>query len=474
MNQVPAGGSGPHMNHDTPATAPGSAHDAHEPLGSQQEAHGLHSDVVVVGAGLAGLTAAVVAARAGASVALFDAGRVGGRARTSVVDPGVVFNAGPRALYRDGPAWRLLTELDIDPAGAAPVAETGHVMVAGRRELMPATPGRLLRTGALGWRSKVAVGRLLGAIGKVDAASLQGRTVAEWARSTLRRPDAVAMVLAVARLATYVDDPEHLDAGAAVAQLQLVLGSGVMYLDGGFGQLVDALHAQAAAAGVQVIDHAPVRSIRRTGAAGDRWTVEVGDSQHSTRAVVLATGTPAAAAALAPVSIDTAGVGAPVTAACLELAMRGRPATPFLLGIDEPLYLSLHSPPAALAPEGISVVHVMRYGLTEADADRDALWRHARSAGIEEGEVVAQRFLRRMVVTGGAPLAAAGGLQGRPRVEVEGAPGLFLAGDWVGSTGLLSDAAMASGAEAGRLAASDMGARALSGVAAAPSAAGPG
>ena len=458
MNQVPAHGSAPHMNHDT-ATA-GRSGQRVEPTLEADEVHeaggGFGSDVVVVGAGLAGLTAAVTAARAGADVTLFDAGRPGGRARTTVVDPGVVFNAGPRALYRGGPAWRLLTELGVDPVGAEPLAEAGHVTMAGRRDLMPATPGRLLRTGALGWRSKVAVGRLLGAIGKVDAASLQGRTLADWARTTLRRPDAVAMVLAVARLATYVDDPEHLDAGAAVAQLQLVLGSGVMYLDGGFGQLVDALQALAEAAGVRVVDHATVRGLHRTGEAEGRWTVEVGDSQHSTRAVVLATGTPAAATALAPVRIDTSGVGAPVTAACLELALRRRPATPFLLGIDEPLYLSLHSPPASLGPEGISVVHVMRYGATEADADREALWRHARSAGIDESAVVAQRFLRRMVVSGGAPLAVAGGLSGRPRVEVDEAPGLFLAGDWVGDRGLLSDAAMASGATAGRLAARDV------------------
>jgi phytoene dehydrogenase-like protein len=438
MNQVPTDGSGA----------------AHEAPGTHDAARGLDSDVAVVGAGLAGLTAAVMAARAGASVTLLDAGRPGGRARTTVVDPGVVFNAGPRALYRGGPAWQLLTELGIDPLGAEPLSEVGHVTLAGRRDLMPATPARLLRTGALGWGSKVAVGRLLGAIGKVDPQALQGRTLAEWARSTLRRPDAVAMVLAVARLATYVDDPEHLDAGAAVAQLQLVLGSGVLYLDGGFGQLVEALQALAEAAGVRIVDHATVRALHRTGDAEGRWTVEVGDSQHSTRAVVLATGTPAAATALAPVPIDTSGVGAPVMAACLELAVRGRPATPFLLGIDEPLYLSLHSPPASLAPEGISVVHVMRYGATEADADRDSLWRHARSAGIDEGAVVAQRFLRRMVVSGGAPLAAAGGLSGRPSVQVDGAPGLFLAGDWVGSSGLLSDAAMASGAAAGRLAAS--------------------
>lgn len=465
MNQVP------HMNHDTAPTTRPSGAVARELRGE------LVSDVVVVGAGLAGLSAAVTAARAGASVTLFDAGRPGGRARTTVVDPGVVFNAGPRALYRGGPAWQILTELGIEPAGAAPSGDTGHVTIGGRRETMPTTPGRLLRTGALGWRSKVAVGRLLGAIDKVDASSLQGRTLAEWARTTLRRPDAVAMVLAVARLATYVHDPEHMDAGAAVAQLQLVLGSGVLYLDGGFGQLVDALHTQAEAAGVRIVDHATVGSIRRVAEVGradvgtGRWTLEMGDSQHSTRSVVLATGTPAAAAALAPVSIDTSGVGEPVTAACLELALRGRPATPFLLGIDEPLYLSLHSPPAALAPAGISVVHVMRYGVTDADADRDTLWRHARAAGIDEGSVVAQRYLRRMVVTGGAPLAAAGGLPGRPAVTVDGAQGLYLAGDWVGERGLLSDAAMASGAEAGRLAASGMGARTSGDVAAAAAAA---
>jgi phytoene dehydrogenase-like protein len=431
------------------------------------------TDVVVVGAGLAGLTAALTAARAGASVALFDAGRPGGRARTTVVDPGVVFNAGPRALYRGGPAWEVLAELGIDPVGRAPLTEAGHVLLGGRRELMPATPGRLLRTGALGRRSKVAVGRLLGAIGKVDAATLQGRTVGEWARSTVDRPDAVALVLAIARLSTYVDDPEHLDAGAAVAQLQLVLGGGVLYLDAGFGQLVDALRTRAEAAGVQVLDHATVRALRPVEGDGDaatRWAVEHGDGVHTTRRVVLATGTPAAASALSPVPIDTSGVGEPVAAACLELALRGRPATPFLLGIDEPFYLSMHSPPASLAPEGISVVHVMRYGVTSADADRAALWRHAGRAGIDEGSVVAQRFLRRMVVTGGAPLARAGGLPGRPAVPVADAPGLFLAGDWVGERGLLSDAALASGELAGRLAASGIG----SGVAAAPMGAGTG
>jgi hypothetical protein len=96
----------------------------------------------------------------------------------------------------------------------------------------------------------------------------------------------------------------------------------------------------------------------------------------------------------------------------------------------------------------------VRYGVTaDGDADRDELWAHATAAGITADDVVAQRFLRRMVVTGGIPLADRGGAPGRPGVVVSDVPGLFLAGDWVGDEGLLADAAVSSGVRAGRLAA---------------------
>ena len=45
------------------------------------------------------------------------------------------------------------------------------------------------------------------------------------------------------------------------------------------------------------------------------------------------------------------------------------------------------------------------------------------------------------------------GLAGRPAVAVPRSPGVYLAGDWVGPSGWLSDAAMASGQHAGMLAA---------------------
>ena len=71
--------------------------------------------VVVVGAGLAGLSAAAIAAREGAEVTLLDArDSLGGRARTQAVD-GFLLNQGAHTLYRGGPGWKVLTGLGIEP-----------------------------------------------------------------------------------------------------------------------------------------------------------------------------------------------------------------------------------------------------------------------------------------------------------------------------------------------------------------------
>ena len=72
-----------------------------------------HADLTIVGAGLAGLTAAVLAARAGLSVTLWTGREAGGRARTDVVD-GFHLNHGAHALYDAGVAARTWRELGLD------------------------------------------------------------------------------------------------------------------------------------------------------------------------------------------------------------------------------------------------------------------------------------------------------------------------------------------------------------------------
>ena len=422
-------------------------------------------DLIVVGGGLAGLCAAATAARDGLRVVVFESRGLGGRAAVTTVDPGVVFNAGPRAYYPGGPGAAALAALGITPRGGTPDASRSYGVRDGQLHRLPAGPLTLARTKLLSTRSKLAVGKLLATIGRLDTTTLASVSVRQWMQGAGLAPDAVDLLRTVIRTATYAADIDEFSAGAALAQVQLVFGPGVRYLDGGFAQLVDAQRAAAVAAGAEVVDHEAVRSIFSTaGEAGGAWTVATASRSIRAHSVLVATGSPDAVDRLLPVELDRRGIGEPVTAACLELATRRPPNQPLLLGVGDPVYLSRHTPAAAgLAPEGITVVHVVRYGARTSDQDRRDLWALTALAGIAPSDVVAERFLHRMVVSGGLPLASTGGLPGRPPVQVAGADGLFVAGDWVGDQGLLADAALASGRRAAVLAAQRLAGLATSG-----------
>ena len=82
-----------------------------------------HADLIVVGGGLAGLSAAALVAREGRSVVVLErASHLGGRAATHVRH-GVHFNLGPHALYCRGHAFRLFESLRVPFTGRFPDAE---------------------------------------------------------------------------------------------------------------------------------------------------------------------------------------------------------------------------------------------------------------------------------------------------------------------------------------------------------------
>ena len=225
-------------------------------------------DVVVVGAGLAGLTAAATAVRGGARTLVLEAHRPGGRARTTERE-GCTLNLGAHALYRGGPGARVLADLGIVPSGSPPPLARYRGSRDGELHQLPTGPSSLLRTTLLGTRSKVRLGRLLSGLPRMDPAALAGTSVRGWLDGLDLRPDAESVVLALLRLGTYCPDVDSFGADAALAQLQSAASGGVLYLHGGWSQLTDAL-----AAASEVRPSSPVRAIEP---AAGRFEVRTDD-----------------------------------------------------------------------------------------------------------------------------------------------------------------------------------------------------
>ena len=431
-------------------------------------------DVVVVGAGLAGLAAAATAARSGASTLVLDGHHPGGRASTD--ERGRYrFNRGAHALYQGGEATAVLARLGVSVTGAYPPGKA-RGRIDDTIDVLPADLPTMLRSRLVSLRGKVALARFLAGVKKWRPGDVAGLTIGQWLDGFHLPDDARRLARFLVRTATYVNDEHHVSADVAAGQIQMALANNVHYLDGGWASLVDGLAAAARRHGAEIRTGAAVTSItapavalRRTSAtpvvaeerrsAGD-VTVVAGGREISAGAVVIAAGTPEAAAALLGGGRPAAwaGLGPAAEASCLDLGLRRRLPQPILFGLDPPIYLVDHAASATdLAPEGGGLVHVLHYlpfgDDTPANALRAGLEEHARRAGVDPAMVEEQRFLLRMTVVGATPTPSAGGLAGRPAVDSTGVDGVYVAGDWVGPRGWLADCALSSGEAAATAAA---------------------
>jgi phytoene dehydrogenase-like protein len=420
--------------------------------------------IVVVGGGLCGLTAAAFLARSGCAVTVLErASAPGGRAVTRR-SAGFALNLGPHALYRGGHGVRVLDELGVAHPGGTPRASGGCALDRGAAHALPGGFVSLLTTGLFGLSAKLETGRLLGGFARIDADALDHVSVRDWADAHIRHPDVRRLVHALVRLATYADAPDTMSAGLAIRQIQMALASNVSYLDGGWQTLVDGMRARAEEAGARVRTAAAVTAVER-GADGAATGVRLRDGELvGARAVVLALDAAAAAEVLPDgPARRRAATAVPVLAGCLDVALSRlpRPQATFALGIDQPLYFSVHSAVARLAPEGGALIHVGQYlgggGQEPKMVERQLEDALERMQPGWRAHVVEQRFLPRMVAVSALATAAEGGLSGRPGAEVAEVPGLYLAGDWVGPDGWLVDASLASGRHAAQLAARRVG-----------------
>src|SRR5262245_2325169 len=425
-------------------------------MSRHQDADGQGRRVVVVGAGLAGLTAAATAARGGAAVTLLEARRnAGGRARTRRVD-GFLLNQGAHALYRGGPGWEVLTALGVTPSGRGPeTARAWALRGDGRYDVIPAGAGTMARSSLVDLASKVELAWALARSRSLGRTVVPGTSMREWIEHTVQRSDAPAVLAMASRVATYCGDLDGLDAVAGVLQLQRALSSGVVYLDGGWQQLVDALRDIVCTSGVTIDVGVKVDAVEHR---ADGALVRTGAGDIAADVVVLANGGPSDADALLRGASDVVRRWVererPVVVSALDVALRSlpEPRRRITIGFDDPLYLSVHTPYARLATKGGELVHLLWYGESAEDprARLEALFDRAQPGW--RGEVVAERYARRLVVAHGRPAPGAGAA-GRPTCTVPDLPGVFVAGHWVGPEGMLADAALASGRAAGRAAA---------------------
>ena len=315
----------------------------------------------------------------------------------------------------------------------------------------------LLTTSLFGVAAKLETGKLLAGIGKIDARALARLSVREWLARDVKQPEVRLLIEALFRVSTYANDPERLSAGLALEQLQMALAGGVWYLDGGWRTLVDGLRAAAEAAGAEIVTGAKIEAVEHDGRVK---AVRLADGARLTAASVIIAAGPSDACALVERGDETA-LGAwaraaiPVKAACLEIALRRlpQPRATFALGIDKPLYLSVHSATAKLAPAAGALLHVAKYCGAEGDpkANRELEELLDQVQPGWRDEVVERRFLPSITVVHALPTAAGGGLAGRPGPTVPGIDGLYVAGDWVGPEGWLADAALASAKRAAEM-----------------------
>ena len=414
-------------------------------------------EVVIVGGGLAGLTAAYYLARSGISVRLFEKGAtVGGRAATQNHE-GYHFNRGIHALYTGGAASEVLEELGIRYSGNSP--KQIHALRQGKLHVAPVDSLTLLRTDLLDFADKLELMQLFMKLPGLNTEALSYVSVQDWLATNIRRPRVRQLMASQAHTFVYSSALDLVSAEVFIVKTQLALKNPVVYIDGGWETLAQGLRGAAEQAGAIITSGARVESVEYQDGRVHGVRLRDGGSVPA-QAVILA------AAPKDTVKLVDGGEYAPmrqivnglipaqVAALDVALSRLPNPRHAIVQDMEKPRFMSTQSLYSHVTPEGGALIYSFKQldprQTSDAHEDERDLENLLDTAQPGWREVLVKRqFLPRIDAIGMLPTAIGGGYSGRPGTHVPGIANLYLAGDWVGS-GFLADASFGSARQAAR------------------------
>jgi len=403
-------------------------------------------DAVVVGGGIAGLTAAIYAAKAGKQTMVIEKqNRLGGRA-VSNKKKGAYFNLGAHSLYK-GDAYATFQELGLNLQGKQPSA-FAYGIWKGKLSALPSDMKSLFTTPLLSWKGKMEFASCLMKVSKADTRPFDRISIRQWVEGNLRDPMVRNIFYSLLRAASYVVGPDLPAAGPALRQLQNAL-KGALYLDRGWGELVEELRKKASDLGVQFLTSTKVTSIDTRGGIVQQVLCEDGTTIETHHAI-LAT-SPAIANELVPfvekTSLHTWKQQAiEVTAACLDVALKRlpEPKHQFAYGIDQTVLFSNYSRAAYLSDDGAQVISLIKYQGKEPDSDKDLQELEGVLDLMQPGwreQLIVKQYLPKMTVC--HDFMHLKRLE-NPGPAVPEIKGLYVVGEWATHGEVLVDAVTAS------------------------------
>lgn len=419
-----------------------------------QESH--QAQVVVIGAGMAGLTAAAHLARAGVDVLVVErASATGGQAASRIIE-GFVFNLGVHALYTGGSASQVFNEFGLDYQAGTPTNPMG--MRDGEFFPIPTTAGQMLSSRLFTAREKLGLIRFFGSLAAAKPTKLGDVSLQTWLETKTRHPRVQQFARALAFPLVYSSALDVVSADVFVDKAQRALKNPVHYLDNGWQTLVDGLETIARESGARVLTGHRAVSLNEPG--GGLRTVELTDGTTVTAERVILAIPPREASRL----LNTYDTGRKVVAgwhltpghvACLDVALVELPVPEHAVvqDLDGPRFLTTQSQYSKVAPHGSALIYTFkqldpRVATDPAEHERDLENLLDRAQSGWRDVLVHRRYLPHIEAVGTLPTAATGGMPGRPAVTVPGDESIYLAGDWVGAEGFLVDACTSSARQA--------------------------